>query len=193
MDRTPFWNLKGVFKKVIELKAEVNTMKLGLFSKQVALNLGISPNTLRRWCLELEKQNYEFERNENEQRIFYDRDIVTLSEVQKLLNQRQSMESATKAVAIKFKDKKNAEIMMSVIDEKSDIITLSKTQLQEMLDQAAEQGSNLALEKFNSTIEQRDHSLIRKLNESFEQRQLENSATVKENFFSKVFNFKKRK
>ena len=176
-------------------------MKMGLFSKQVALDLEINPNTLRRWCLELEKQGFDFERNENEQRIFYDRDLVALSEVKKLLGQRQSMEDATKAVAVRYKDKDNAQIMMGVIEEKSVSVTLSKTDLEELLDQAAARGADLALTKFNSVIEQRDRSLIHQLNESMEQKRLEIAAAVEEkqienekkNFILKWFGIEKRK
>jgi len=170
-------------------------MKMGAFSKETALHLGINPNTLRRWCLELEKEGYEFERNANDQRIFYDRDVIALSEVQKLLVQRQSMEIATKTVAVKYKDKKNAEIMMGVIEKTSDSVTLSKTDLEEMLDQAAERGANLALTKFNSVIEQRDRSLIHQLHESMEQKRLEITAATeekqKESFLAKLFGFGK--
>jgi len=174
---------------------------MGMYSKQVALHLEINPNTLRRWCLELEKEGYEFERNENEQRIFYDRDLVALSEVQKLLAQRQSMEVATKSVAVKYKDKKNAEKMVSVIENKGDFITLSKTDLEELLDQAAERAADLVLEKFNSAVEQRDRTLIHQLHETMDQKRLEIAASIEEkqkenekkNFISKWFGFGKKK
>ena len=173
-----FFRLEGVSARRGEEVCEVSDMKMGAFSKEVAVHLGISPNTLRRWCLELESKGYSFERNNNDQRVFYDRDIVALSEVQNLLGQRQSMEDATKTVAVKYKDKENAEKMMGVIKETGDSIALSPEQLQNMLELAASRGAQLALEKFNSTLEHRDRSLIHELRESLDQKRLETAFTA---------------
>jgi transposase-like protein len=58
----------------------------GFFSKEVAIQLEINPNTLRRWSIELEKYGYEFTRNEKDQRIYYDRDLVALTDFKKMLH-----------------------------------------------------------------------------------------------------------
>ena len=39
------------------MNAMDNTESYGYFAKDVALNLDINPNTLRRWSIELEKHN----------------------------------------------------------------------------------------------------------------------------------------
>ena len=89
----------------------------GFFSKEVAIQLDINPNTLRRWSIELEKYGYDFTRNEKEQRIYYDRDLVALTDFKKMLHRTQSLENAAKAVVKRVQDQENAEKMLSVIEE----------------------------------------------------------------------------
>lgn len=50
-----------------------DSKSFGYFSKDVALELKITTSSLRRWSFELEKLGYNFERNEKEQRIYYER------------------------------------------------------------------------------------------------------------------------
>ncbi|PFI06562.1 DNA-binding protein, partial [Bacillus cereus] len=50
-------------------------MEYGYFAQEVAKQLDINTNTLRRWSIELEKMEYIFERNERNQRIYYENDI----------------------------------------------------------------------------------------------------------------------
>ena len=58
----------------------------GMFAKELSLNLDINTNTLRRWAIELEEQGYEFSRNDKNQRIYYERDILALSDFQKIID-----------------------------------------------------------------------------------------------------------
>lgn len=147
----------------------------GLFSKEVALNLDINPNTLRRWSLELEKVGYEFTRNDKDQRIYYDRDIVVLTDFQKMIDKTQSLENTAKAVAKRAQDKENAEKMLSVIDEKSDKIAFTKDELEDLLKRTAEETAaktaEILMQKFNDSVEQRDRQLMQGIRQTLEEKQ----------------------
>ncbi|MFP3887414.1 hypothetical protein U8V97_18425 [Priestia filamentosa] len=54
-------------------------------TKKAAENLGISTLTLRKWCLLLEKEKYIFDRNKNNNHIFYDTDLLALRHIKKLI------------------------------------------------------------------------------------------------------------
>lgn len=58
---------------------------IGYFAKQVCLDMEIHASTLRRWCAALERKGYKFDKNENNQRIFYERDYKALREIKKSL------------------------------------------------------------------------------------------------------------
>lgn len=72
--------------------------EFGSFSKEIAALLDISPNTLRRWSIDLEKKGYVFERNDKGQRIYYKRDVFALKKLQQLINERVTMENALSIV-----------------------------------------------------------------------------------------------
>ena len=173
----------------------------GLFAKEVAINLEINPNTLRRWSLELEKYGYEFTRNEKDQRIYYDRDMLVLTDFKRMIEKTQSLENAAKAVVKRAKDKENAEKMLSVIEEDSDKITFSKDDLQTLIEQAVEQAIEKEREsmfkafesKMNDVIESRDRQFMESLRESQETKQqlLQLAAAheeeKKKGFFARLF------
>jgi DNA-binding transcriptional regulator YhcF (GntR family) len=152
----------------------------GSFSKEVAISLEINPNTLRRWSLELEKQGYSFSRNEKDQRIYYDRDILTLNDFRKLLEKTQSLENAAKAAVKRASDKVNAEKTLSVIGEESDKITLSKEHLEELIERSVKKAVEEEREamfkifehKMNSMIESRDSMLMESIRTAQETKQL---------------------
>lgn len=173
----------------------------GLFAKEVAINLEINPNTLRRWSLELEKYGYEFTRNEKDQRIYYDRDMLVLTDFKRMIEKTQSLENAAKAVVKRAKDRENAEKMLSVITEDSDKISLSKTELETIIEKAVERAVEKEREsmfkafesKINDLIESRDRQLIESLRESQETKQqlLQLAAAheeeKKKGFFARLF------
>ncbi|MED2711116.1 MerR family transcriptional regulator [Bacillus toyonensis] len=69
-------------------------MEYGYFAQEVAKQLDINTNTLRRWSIELEKMEYIFERNERNQRIYYENDIDILKQMKEYLNQNWKLEEA---------------------------------------------------------------------------------------------------
>jgi DNA-binding transcriptional MerR regulator len=188
-----------------------NANEFGTLSKEVAIHLDINPNTLRRWSLELEKHGYIFERNNKDQRIYYERDIQALSELKIILDKGQSMENATKSVATKHKERKNAEKTLSVIidDEKNDEkIALSKRELKLMIESTVQESVLKAIEqerevmfkafelKMSDAIEKRDRMLMQSINQTMEEKRLEIAAAAEEendkkSFFARWFSKKK--
>ncbi|MCB4338188.1 hypothetical protein ACFVIX_06590 [Bacillus subtilis] len=55
-------------------------MELALLSSEVAETLGIGSSTLRKYASALEEGGYQFERGQNNARLFYNRDIVILKQ-----------------------------------------------------------------------------------------------------------------
>uniref|UniRef100_UPI00402ABAED MerR family transcriptional regulator n=1 Tax=Bacillus sp. DX2.2 TaxID=3073452 RepID=UPI00402ABAED len=99
-------------------------MEYGYFAQEVAKQLDINTNTLRRWSIELEKTDYIFDRNERKQRIYYEKDIDILKQMKEYLNQNWKLEeAATRSIDI---TEENAKETDSVHEEINTEITLPK-------------------------------------------------------------------
>lgn len=155
--------------------------EFGYFSKDVATDLEITTSTLRRWSIELEKEGYTFNRNEKEQRIYYERDFKAFRELKKLLSNNVPFIDAVKAIASTNFENKNAEQTPSVYSE---MIRLSKRELQEIIKTAIEEEREIMLdafqEKLNETIEMRDKLLTQQLKNSLEESKKLIAATQEE-------------
>jgi len=69
------------------------------WAKEVADALQISDSTLRKWCLALEKNGYQFTRGTNNSRAFVERDIIVLRRMKELIQNRGvTVEHAASAV-----------------------------------------------------------------------------------------------
>lgn len=117
-------------------------MEYGRFAKEVADTVGINPNTLRRWSLELEKLDYEFERNERSQRIYYKKDICVLEKMKEFLDKNFSLEESARQSL--EESKKNGVETVSVseemnvtttIQERSEELTIFQEKFVQMVDQ----------------------------------------------------------
>lgn len=169
--------------------------EFGSFAKEIALHLEINVNTLRRWSLELEKVGYEFTRNDKGQRIYFKRDIVVLTDFQKLIEKTQSLENTAIAIISKVKEQNNAEKMLSVFNKEDDKVSFTKEELEDVIknaaNTAAEKTAAILLEKFNDSVERRDRELmvqIKQQQEFQKQLLLETAATKeKRSFFSRIF------
>lgn len=73
--------------------------------REMAVILDIGDSTLRKWCIALEKNGYIFIRNEQNSRIYVERDIVVLRHFQNLLSvYNMNIKDAANLVADRFKD-----------------------------------------------------------------------------------------
>lgn len=146
--------------------------EFGYFSKDVAHELEITTSTLRRWSILLEKEGYTFHKNEKEQRIYYERDFKAFRELKKLLANSVPVTDAIKAIASRNFDSENAEQTPSVYSE---MIRLSKRELEEIVKKTIEEEREVLLEaldkKMSETIEMRDRMLTQQLRKTFEESQ----------------------
>ncbi|MFG6150627.1 DNA-binding protein [Halobacillus sp. B23F22_1] len=151
----------------------------GFFAKEVALKLDIKSSTLRQWALALEEEGYEFQRNDKDQRIYYDRDISMFFELKKLIEKKRSRHDAIKAVAKLYRDRENAEKTLSVIEENSDHSPFSKEDVQSLINEAVEhayqkgkeqgeQEAQMLFEKIDERLEARDRRLLDGINQKVE-------------------------
>lgn len=90
----------------------MNEYELIFSSKDVSKNLNIATSTLRTWCLKLEATGYRFSRSDDNRRMFFDRDIKALRELQDLLAKKLPIETAVEQVSSKYR-----AMTHSVIDE----------------------------------------------------------------------------
>jgi DNA-binding transcriptional MerR regulator len=166
----------------------------GYFAKSVALELNVTTSTLRRWSIELEKAGYKFEKNEKEQRIYFERDFKAFRELKKLLSNSVSFVDAMKAVVSMDLESKNAQKTPSVHTEE---LRLSRHELQEIVHQTVKQAIEEEREsmfkafeyKLNNVVEQRDRILTQQLQKSLEEKRLEIAAAQEEkkSWWKKLF------
>ncbi|WP_220775417.1 DUF3967 domain-containing protein [Bacillus sp. BML-BC060] len=185
--------------------------QFGAFSKEVSLHLDINPNTLRRWASEMEKRGYKFERNDKNNRIFYDRDILALSDLKRMIDKTQSIEVATNAVVKQHTDRMRAEKVISTLQESSGQITFTKDELEEytkniiqqtaketavaIKEQLTEEITGQVVHKLQQVEEQRDRRLMQSIRTTLDEKrlQIESAATKeKESFWSRFFGFGKK-
>ncbi|MCM3732990.1 MerR family transcriptional regulator [Fictibacillus nanhaiensis] len=78
------------------------------------LNIGTS--TLRKWCLALEKNDYEFMRTDQNKRLYVERDVIALRHFQALVQQNNmSLENAALIVSSKFNKDRSSTGTPSVL------------------------------------------------------------------------------
>jgi DNA-binding transcriptional MerR regulator len=177
--------------------------KIGYFSKEVALQLDINASTLRQWCLAIEREGYTLERNNKDQRIFYERDINMLFKIKSQIEKTRNRDNAIKATVSRFLLENNTENTLSVNEEERDKIALSKEELQSLIEQSVERAIEKEREamfkafehKMNDVIESRDRQIVHQLKDSMEKQRLEIAAAQQEReeeeekkgFWSKLF------
>ncbi|WP_246040361.1 DUF3967 domain-containing protein [Ectobacillus funiculus] len=73
-------------------------MEKAYWNNEVAERLEMGKSTLRRWCLELEKQGYMFTKGEQDSRAFLEQDVLLLEKIKKLQSEGSKLENAIKQV-----------------------------------------------------------------------------------------------
>lgn len=73
-------------------------MEKAYWNHEVAQRLNMGKSTLRRWCLELEKQGYVFSKGEQDSRAFLEQDVLILEKMKQLQSQGKKLEDAIKQI-----------------------------------------------------------------------------------------------
>jgi len=140
-----------------------NASEYGYFAKDVAADLEVTTSTLRRWSIELEKAGYKFERNEKDQRIYYDRDFKAFRELKKLISNSVVLIDAINAVVSMDVEGLNASQTPSVYREET---RLTRQFLEEILDEKI----NKAIQQAFEEGRQQGHKEIKEMMKKIEKR-----------------------
>jgi transposase-like protein len=81
----------------------MNTFEKAYSPKEISLTLNIGDSTLRKWCIALGKSGYQFIRNDQNNRVYVDSDLVVLKHFQNLVKQHNmQLENAANLVVDRF-------------------------------------------------------------------------------------------
>jgi DNA-binding transcriptional MerR regulator len=151
----------------MEVNALSNASEYGYFAKDVAADLEVTTSTLRRWSIELEKAGYKFERNEKDQRIYYERDFKTFRELKKLINNNVVLVDAINAVVSMDVEGLNASQTPSVYREET---RLTKQLLEELLDEKINKAIQQAFEEGRQQGREEIKEIINKVEQRSKER-----------------------
>ncbi len=144
-----------------------NASEYGYFAKDVAAELEVTTSTLRRWSIELEKAGYKFERNEKDQRIYYDRDFKAFRELKKLISNNVVLVDAINAVVSMDVEGLNASQTPSVYREET---RLTRQFLEEILDEKINKAIHQAFEEGRQQGQKEIKEMMKKIEKRSEER-----------------------
>ena len=144
-----------------------NASEYGYFAKDVAAELEVTTSTLRRWSIELEKAGYKFERNEKDQRIYYDRDFKAFRELKKLISNSVVLVDAINAVVSMDVEGLNASQTPSVYREET---RLTRQFLEEVLDEKINKAIQQAFEEGRQQGQKEIKEMMKKIEKRSEER-----------------------
>lgn len=144
-----------------------NASEYGYFAKDVAAELEVTTSTLRRWSIELEKAGYKFERNEKDQRIYYDRDFKAFRELKKLISNSVVLVDAINAVVSMDVEGLNASQTPSVYREET---RLTRQFLEEILDEKINKAIHQAFEEGRQQGQKEIKEMMKKIEKRSEER-----------------------
>ena len=177
--------------------------------KEVFTTLDIGDSTLRKWCLSLEKNGYEFIRNEKNSRIYVEGDLVVLRHFQNLVKENMPLDNAAKLVVDRFGkgafevstvsvpvDKDAFEVGTDIVPEEKnndikelkDLVNNQSELIKELISRMDQQQKYI-----DETLKERDRKLMESLRESQEERKalLQLAAAQEEEkkkgFFARLF------
>jgi DNA-binding transcriptional MerR regulator len=144
-----------------------NASEYGYFAKDVAAELEVTTSTLRRWSIELEKAGYKFERNEKDQRIYYNRDFKAFRELKKLISNSVVLVDAINAVVSMDVEGLNASQTPSVYREET---RLTRQFLEEILDEKINKAIHQAFEEGRQQGQKEIKEMMKKIEKRSEER-----------------------
>lgn len=150
------------------------------WTHEAAKYLEIGESTLRKWCIELEKNGYTFIKGAMDSRAFTDNDLIALNHFKQLYKvKKHTKEQAAKAVVEKFPKEGVNEGTTPVPMEDSRSYENLEKMVKDLLDHTKKQEEfNKALlkrldqqEKYiHESLEKRDKLLIETIRESQEEK-----------------------
>ena len=154
-------------------------------SSDIADVLQIQESTLRKYCLLLEKLGYEFLKNEQGHRAFFDQDIIVIRKMMRLKNEADmTLEEAAKSV-IAWKN--GYDIAVSDTEEARYNVLMEEfkafQEQQHHFNQALLQEIRRQQTYIEHRLEERDRLLMESMRESLEARKEIAAATSKKKWW----------
>lgn len=108
--------------------------------KEMYTTLNIGDSTLRKWCIALEKNGYKFLRNEQDNRVYVEGDLVVLRHFYQLVKiHKTNLENAAKLIVARF-GSGAFEVGTGIVPvEDDDQVTFSKNGLKELIQEAVQE------------------------------------------------------
>lgn len=133
--------------------------------KEMYTTLNIGDSTLRKWCIALEKNGYKFLRNEQDNRVYVEGDLVVLRHFYQLVKiHKTNLENAAKLIVARF-GSGAFEVGTDIVPvENDDQVTFSKDGLKEIIQEAVREER----EEFKKLINQEREALLMKMNDTVE-------------------------
>lgn len=180
-------------------------------TKEISLTLDIGTSTLRKWCIALEENGYQFIRNEQNGRSFIESDLIALKHFKHLVQKENfKLDNAAKIVTSKYNGRALPIESPPVLPEPKESERdneRSNELLEELLERANKQEEfNQEIVRFNRELMQRlddqqnyieerlnkrDEMLMQSLKESMETRKLIAAAKEEEErkkgFWARLF------
>lgn len=171
----------------------LNNIEKAYFNHEVAKMLDIGESTLRKWCIALEKNGYNFVKGSKDSRAFTERDINVLRTFKMFLNEKKrNRDEAAKAVIEMYGNTQGNERTTPVLYENDPSIK----DLQEKVDKLLEM--NNKQHEFNIKLLERLEQQNQYINELIEKRDrlllesIRNSQNEKKKLVNRIKNIFKK-
>ena len=145
-------------------------MEKAYWNHEVAQRLNIGKSTLRRWCLELEKQGYVFSKGEQDSRAFLEQDVLILEKTKQLQSQGKKLEDAIKQV---LNEHERVPLTPQSAPRSLDIdLKMEREQLKKELLEEMKQELLSSEQRIFQRLEERDQVLVQHIREIQETKKL---------------------
>lgn len=175
---------------------KVDAIEQAYWTHEVSKLLDIGDSTLRKWCIELEKNGYEFIKGNKGSRAFTDHDVLALKLFKNLTRDKNhTFEQAAITVIERFGERnknegtipvpvennRSVEVLQSL--ESMVKVLLEKTDKQEQFNKVLVDRLEQQDRYIKESIEKRDQLLLESIRASQEQA----AAQQKKSFFKRIF------
>ena len=156
---------------------EMDSIEKAYWNHEVARYLDIGESTLRKWCIELEKNGYIFIKGAKDSRAFTEHDLNALNHFKQMLkNKKHTMKQAALVVIEKYGDRKGENVRTTPdMPENNRSIENLENMIKQLIESHEEQKefNKALLEKLDQqnryikeSLDKRDQLLLKSLRES---------------------------
>jgi hypothetical protein len=170
------------------------------WNHEIAKVLGIGESTLRKWCIELEKNGYEFVKGAKDSRAFLEHDLQALTYFKQLTkNEKIAQEKAAQSVVEKYSRNRENERTLPVPHESPRSFERFEETINQLLEHSKrqEEFNKALLQKLEQqesyikeSLEKRDRILLESIRSTQEQVAATHEKSNLKSFFKRIFGAK---